>query len=133
MPRRRPLGCQEVVELVTDFLEGALTPEVRARLEDHLRACRSCAAYLAQMRTMVRALGRLSAPAVDSGAREELVATLPAVDRGLTDRRGMSCIDPSLDQCSSSLTHGGTTVVHPHHRTDVAAEIAELRHPAVHS
>ena len=75
MPRRRRLGCQEVVELITDFLEGALSPEVRARLEDHLGACRSCAAYLAQMRTMARALGRLSAPAVDPGAREELIAS----------------------------------------------------------
>ena len=73
MARRRPLGCQEVVELVTDFLEGALTPEVRARLEEHLRACGSCAAYLAQMRTMVRALARLPAPTLDRATRDELV------------------------------------------------------------
>jgi anti-sigma factor RsiW len=78
-PPASRLGCQEVVELVTDYLEGALTPQVRARLDEHLRACRHCAAYLGQMRTMVRATGRLAAPApapaLDLRGREELVAT----------------------------------------------------------
>ncbi len=73
MSRPPRLGCQEAVELVTDYLEGALTPELRARLDAHLRACRDCAAYLRQMRAMVRALGRLAAPAVGPRARDELV------------------------------------------------------------
>lgn len=73
MGRSRRLGCQEVVELVTDYLEGALTPDLRARLDAHLEACRNCAAYLAQMRTMVRALGRLAAPALDRRARDQMV------------------------------------------------------------
>ncbi|HEX7276674.1 MAG TPA: zf-HC2 domain-containing protein [Acidimicrobiales bacterium] len=73
MPGRRRLACQEVVELVTDYLDGALTPELRARLDDHLRACRNCAAYLQQVRTMVRAFGRLAAPALDRRSRDELV------------------------------------------------------------
>jgi anti-sigma factor RsiW len=62
-----------VVELVTDFVEGALTPPVRARLEDHLRVCRHCAAYLAQMRTMLRALAQLPAPTLDQATRDALV------------------------------------------------------------
>ncbi|MEA2900753.1 MAG: hypothetical protein QOH36_640 [Actinomycetota bacterium] len=73
---RRPrsgLGCQDAVELVTDFLEGALPPAVRSRLEEHLRACRSCAAYLAQMRTMLRALAQVPAPTLDRATRAELV------------------------------------------------------------
>ncbi len=74
MARPRRLGCQEVVELVTDYLEGALTPDLVTRLDDHLRACRNCAAYLAQMRTMVRALARVAAPTLDRAARDELVA-----------------------------------------------------------
>ena len=74
MPRRRELRCQEVVELVTDFLEGALPPAARARFEQHLRACLHCADYLRQMRTVVGALGRVAAPAPDRRHREELVA-----------------------------------------------------------
>ncbi|MEA2828593.1 MAG: hypothetical protein QOG43_3032 [Actinomycetota bacterium] len=62
------------MELVTDYLEGALTPALRARLDEHLRACRHCAAYLRQMQTMVRAMARLAAPALDRRAREELIA-----------------------------------------------------------
>ena len=73
-PSRHRLACQEVVELVTDYLEGALTPALRARLDEHLRVCRHCAEYLRQVRTMVRAVGRLAAPALDPRGREELVA-----------------------------------------------------------
>ncbi len=73
MPRRRPRGCQEVVELVTDFMEGALTPAVRSRLDTHLRVCRHCASYLRQMQAMVAAARRIAAPALDRRHREELV------------------------------------------------------------
>ncbi len=63
-----------MVELVTDHLEGALGPAVRARLEEHLRACRHCTAYLRQMRTMVRAVSRVAPPPLDRRGRDELVA-----------------------------------------------------------
>ncbi|MEA2685491.1 MAG: hypothetical protein QOE93_686 [Actinomycetota bacterium] len=69
----RRLRCQEVVELVTDYLDGVLPPATRVRLDDHLRRCRNCAAYLDQVRVMVRALGRLAAPALDRQARADLV------------------------------------------------------------
>ena len=49
----RELDCNEIVELVTDYLEGAMAPETRARFEGHLRRCRHCRAYLAQMRARV--------------------------------------------------------------------------------
>ena len=71
---RRPLACRDVVELVSDYLDEALTPAVRTRLEEHLRSCRNCAAYLQQMRTTVRALARLAAPALGRGERDALVA-----------------------------------------------------------
>jgi anti-sigma factor RsiW len=74
MPRHRELRCQEVVELVTDYLERALPPAVRARFEQHLRACRHCADYLRQMGAVVGALGRVVAPALDRHRRAELVA-----------------------------------------------------------
>jgi anti-sigma factor RsiW len=60
--RRHPrdLPCQEVVELVTDYLEGALPAAERRRLEHHLAGCRHCTEYLAQMRETIRLTGRLT-------------------------------------------------------------------------
>ena len=48
------MSCQELVELVTDYLEGALEPDERARFEEHLAECAGCRAYLAQMRSTLR-------------------------------------------------------------------------------
>ena len=60
--RRRPrdLPCQVVVELVTDYLEGALTPAERRRFESHLSGCPHCTEYLAQMRETIRLAGRVT-------------------------------------------------------------------------
>jgi predicted anti-sigma-YlaC factor YlaD len=51
------LTCQELVELVTDYLEDALEPVERARFEAHLADCSGCRAYLAQMRTTLELVG----------------------------------------------------------------------------
>ena len=59
MGRLRRLCCREVVELVTDYLEGALPARTRARVERHLARCRGCAAYVQQMREVVRLLANL--------------------------------------------------------------------------
>ena len=72
--RRRELVCREAVELVTDYLEGALDPRERARLEDHLAACPHCSQYLAQMRRTLDALGRIEPEELDPEVQEELVA-----------------------------------------------------------
>jgi predicted anti-sigma-YlaC factor YlaD len=48
------MSCQELVELVTDYLEGALDADERARFDEHLAECAGCRAYLAQMRTTLR-------------------------------------------------------------------------------
>jgi anti-sigma factor RsiW len=53
------LHCRELVELVTDYLEGALPGPDRERFERHLAGCRGCDTYLAQMRHVIRATGRL--------------------------------------------------------------------------
>jgi anti-sigma factor RsiW len=55
------LECREVVEVVSDFLDGALAAGDRARVEQHLLVCPPCARYLAQMRSTVGGLGDLSA------------------------------------------------------------------------
>jgi anti-sigma factor RsiW len=54
------LSCQELVELVTDYLEGALPDPDRAQLEEHISGCDGCRDYIDQMRATV---------ALASGAR----------------------------------------------------------------
>jgi anti-sigma factor RsiW len=58
--RPRELACQEVVELVTDYLEGAMSPAQRRRFEYHLTGCPHCTEYLAQMRETIRLAGRIT-------------------------------------------------------------------------
>ncbi len=58
--RRRSLACQQVVEMVTDYLEGALAPGDRDRFEAHLAGCPHCTEYLAQMRETIRVSGQIT-------------------------------------------------------------------------
>jgi predicted anti-sigma-YlaC factor YlaD len=53
------IPCQEVVEMVTDYLEGALSRRDRRRIEHHLAGCPHCTAYLEQMRETLRLTGQL--------------------------------------------------------------------------
>jgi anti-sigma factor RsiW len=53
------IPCQEVVEMISDYLEGALPLRDRRRLEAHLAGCPHCTAYLAQVRETLRLTGRL--------------------------------------------------------------------------
>lgn len=53
------LTCQEVTEVVTDYLEGRQTMMQRLRFQMHLGMCRHCRAYLKQMKTTVDTIGRL--------------------------------------------------------------------------
>jgi len=55
----RELACQEVVELVTAYLDDALDPADRERFEEHLVFCDGCQNYLEQIRTTVRLTGQL--------------------------------------------------------------------------
>jgi len=67
------LPCQELVELVTDYLEDRLSASERARFEAHVAACSGCRVYLEQMRQTVRALGRLSEETIEPEARDRLL------------------------------------------------------------
>jgi predicted anti-sigma-YlaC factor YlaD len=58
--RRRELVCQQVVELVTDYLEGTLSATDHRRLESHLAGCPHCTEYLAQIRETIRLTGRVT-------------------------------------------------------------------------
>lgn len=68
------LTCREVVELLSDYLEGALDPHARARVDEHLEMCPECTAYLAQLRATVVALGRLREEDVPAPILARLVA-----------------------------------------------------------
>lgn len=55
----KDMRCEELVELVTDFLEGSLPAQERDQVEEHLRECEGCRNYVEQMRIVVRVLARL--------------------------------------------------------------------------
>jgi anti-sigma factor RsiW len=67
------LSCRELVELVTDYLEGALPAELHERFEHHIARCSGCATYLQQMRATIRVTGTLTPESVSPEAVEALV------------------------------------------------------------
>lgn len=67
------LTCEELVELVTDYLETALAPADRMRFEEHIMACASCQAHLDQMRATIDLVGRLSTDAITPEAEQDLL------------------------------------------------------------
>jgi RNA polymerase sigma-70 factor (ECF subfamily) len=68
------LTCQELVELVTEYLEGSLLASERVRFESHVAACPFCTTYVDQMRSTIRALGRLPEETISPEALEQLRA-----------------------------------------------------------
>ena len=67
------LTCHEVVELVTDSLEGALSPVERARVEEHLSVCDGCTRDLEQMRETIRLTGRLTEEQIPAQQKQALL------------------------------------------------------------
>jgi len=70
--RQPELVCQQVVELVTDYLEGALSDQDRERFERHLVGCPHCTEYLAQMRETILLAGRVAPEDLTPVMRTEL-------------------------------------------------------------
>lgn len=66
--------CREVVELVTEYLEGQLTPADRERFEMHLAVCDPCVTYLEQIRLTIDAVGSLDESQIPADQRTELIA-----------------------------------------------------------
>jgi anti-sigma factor RsiW len=77
---RRGLHCDELVELVTAYLDGALAPHERRRFAEHVAACDGCAAYLAQFEATIAAVAATRRTALDPAARDALLR----VFRGFT-------------------------------------------------
>ena len=71
---RADLSCRELVELVTDYLEGALDRRTRSRFERHISGCPHCTAYLEQIRETIRLTGMLREDQLEPQARDELLA-----------------------------------------------------------
>jgi anti-sigma factor RsiW len=68
----QPLTCQDLVELVTDYLEGALGDTDRARFEEHIALCPMCQVHLEQLRTTIREIGRLREQDIDPAVLAEM-------------------------------------------------------------
>ncbi len=66
-------ACQELVELVTDYLEGALAPGELQRFENHLAVCGKCRQYLTQLRATIQVTGALTPAELTSEAEERLL------------------------------------------------------------
>jgi anti-sigma factor RsiW len=73
-PRAEDLACIEVVELVTDYLEGSLARAEMRRLEQHLETCPGCTEYVEQMRALAGGLGGLAEGSLPAEMRAGLVA-----------------------------------------------------------
>jgi len=70
----QPMTCQELVELVTEYLEGALNPVDAARFEEHIDLCPMCQVHLEQLRITVRELGQLRERDIDPAILAEMQA-----------------------------------------------------------
>jgi anti-sigma factor RsiW len=67
------LSCQQLVELITAYLERALSPADEERFEAHLAICRDCRTYLDQMRRTIAALGTLPPETLPPPMRSQLL------------------------------------------------------------
>lgn len=67
------MTCKELVELVTDYLEGVLPDDVRIRLEAHLSGCDGCTNYLEQMRQTIRLTGQVREENLTTQQRDDLL------------------------------------------------------------
>ena len=66
------LTCKELVELVTDYFEDALSVEEKMRFETHLRGCQGCTQYVEQMRQTIALTGQLTEGDVPPAAEQTL-------------------------------------------------------------
>jgi anti-sigma factor RsiW len=76
------VSCKELVELVTDYLEGTLPPEERSRFDEHLAICPGCVTYVEQMRSTIDATGALREDTVPAEARDALLSAFRDWKRG---------------------------------------------------
>jgi hypothetical protein len=78
----RELPCQEIVELVTDYLEDAMDEPLRASFEAHLAGCPHCTHYLEQIEAIIRVSGSIQADELTPEFRAGLVEAFREFRRG---------------------------------------------------
>jgi len=71
---RKEMACQELVEVITDYMEGTLPEVDRGRFEAHLASCSACQEHLEQMRAVVRLTGRLTPSSLDPATVDSLLS-----------------------------------------------------------
>jgi predicted anti-sigma-YlaC factor YlaD len=81
--RKKDVACRDLVELVTDYIEGTLPRRVRAGVDRHLESCPGCRTVLAQMRETIRMTGTLTEEQIPDDHKESLLT----VFRGWRSRR----------------------------------------------
>ena len=78
------MTCKELVELVTDYLDGALPPRDIARFEEHIVSCPPCHAHLDQMRRTIEVVGRIPEEALSPDAEQDLLEAFRNMEARLT-------------------------------------------------
>jgi anti-sigma factor RsiW len=81
-PDAEDLACIEAVEIMTDYLDGALPAVQARRLERHLETCPGCTEYLEQMRTLAGSLGGLTKDSLPAETRDALIAAFRDLHQG---------------------------------------------------
>ena len=82
MTDERSLTCQELTEVLTDYLEGVMSPEDVARFDAHLELCEGCVTYVEQMRQTIRSVHALRPAEVEATVPDDLLAAFRAWRRG---------------------------------------------------
>jgi anti-sigma factor RsiW len=70
---RQEMACQELIEVITDYLEGTLPESDRTRFDAHLSTCAACREYVEQMCTLIRLSGNLTAKSIAPATRNSLL------------------------------------------------------------
>lgn len=71
--KQQEMACQELVEVITDYLEGTLPTSDRVRFDSHLSTCDACREYVEQMRALIRLSGGLTVQTIEPATRESLL------------------------------------------------------------
>jgi hypothetical protein len=69
------LTCQEIVNLVTEYLEDSMNPQLRVSFEKHVTICPACRAFLSQMRETIRISGQIRSESLSPQTRDALLET----------------------------------------------------------
>jgi predicted anti-sigma-YlaC factor YlaD len=81
MSRVDDVTCRALVELLTDYLEGSITPELRVRIDAHLATCGGCANALEQLRDTIRVTGTIAEDRLPPEQSEAMRAVFRAWER----------------------------------------------------